>query len=257
MPSEAAVAEPTPRPAKPLFRQLEPIVPERHRGLKLDRAGRTYRFAAEQSAAPIVLPEFGRAGVCYPIVFTAGETPVPLVLLGNREHENLFVGPEGGWVAGFHVPWYIERYPFAVVDGPQPNTGIACLEADGAGLGPLIGDLLLENDAPTPMLNDILRFCNDYHRAAMATRSFGKMLADAGVLIDQTIAIPLGRERPPTRIAGFRIVDRDKFQALPDKTLLAWRKQGLLESVYQHLQSLNCRPFLSAAAMRRVNAPSS
>ncbi|MEI9982489.1 MAG: SapC family protein [Aliidongia sp.] len=48
-------------------------------------------------------------------------------VLGYRPGENLFVDAEGRWATGVYVPWYVRCYPFAILDGPQPDSFIACL----------------------------------------------------------------------------------------------------------------------------------
>ncbi|MEA2755625.1 MAG: hypothetical protein QOJ54_1914 [Aliidongia sp.] len=236
-----------------LFKRLEPIDPARHAGLKLDRAGRNYRFAEGVSAVPLTLQEFAAAAANYPIVFSDGPEPMPLAVLGYRPGENLFIEPDGNWTPGFHIPWYVRCYPFAVFTARQPGSLVACLDAEGAGIGPLIGDPLLENGALSPLLQEILRFCQAYNQAIEETRALGKALEAAGLLTQHEALVALGGERPPARLAGFWAADAAKFLALPDKTFLGWRKNGLLGPVYQHLQSLNCWPSLSTAAARRLD----
>ena len=254
MASDAAAAEsPAARQPKPLFKRLEPLNPTRHQGLRLDRTGRNYRFAGAVSAVPLALSEFAACGVAYPIVFSAGPEPMPLAVLGYQPDENLFVEPDGSWAAGRYVPWYVRCYPFAVLDGNEPGSPVACLDAEGAGIGPLTGDLLLEAGELSPMLQEILRFCMGYHRALAETRELGKALEGAGLLTRHAATIALGAERKPVQLSGFWAVDAEKFQALPDKTFLAWRRKGLLGAVYQHLHSLHCWPALSLAAARKLD----
>jgi hypothetical protein len=235
-----------------LFKRLEPLDPVRHAGLKLDRATRNHRFAADVSAIPATMAEFASGGVCYPIVFTAGPQPVPVFILGYKPGENLLVDAAGTWRGGFYVPWYVRCYPFAVLDGPQPESLVPCLDAEGAGLGPLIGDLLIEDGAVTPMAKEIMQFCFGYNRALKETRELGRTLHAAGLLVQHEATIGLGGERKPARLKGFYAVDTKKFDELPDKTFLAWRKKGLLTAVFQHLHSLNCWPALSIAAIERL-----
>jgi hypothetical protein len=236
-----------------LFKRLEPIDPARHAGLKLDRANRNYRFAAGVNAVPLTMQEFAAAAGHYPIVFSDGPEPVPLAVLGYRPGENLFVEPDGSWTPGFHIPWYVRCYPFAVLPGREPGSLVPCLDAEGAGIGPLIGEPLLENGAVSAMLQEILRFCQAYNQASDETRALGKALATAGMLTPHEATIALGGTRPTARLGGFRAADVAKFQALPDKIFLIWRKKGLLGAVYQHFQSLNSWPALSAAAVRRLD----
>jgi hypothetical protein len=248
----AATAQPAARQPLLMFKRLEPIDAGRHAGLRLDRDGRNYRFAEQANAVPLTVAEFAAAACDFPIVFTDGPAPMPLALLGYRPDESLFVEPDGRWASGFYVPWYIRCYPFAVLNGREPGSLVPCLDAEADGLGPLVGELLLENQEPSAMLKEILNFCHGYNRALDETRAFGKALQAAGLLTPHEAVIALGGDRNSARVGGFWAVDKQKFQNLPDKTFLAWRKNGLLAAVYQHLQSLNSWPTLSAAAARKL-----
>jgi hypothetical protein len=250
----AATERPTTRPQPLLFKRMEPLDPARHTGLKLDRDGRNYKFAADVSVVPLTMQEFVTAGVHYPIIFSEGPQPMPMAVLGYKPGENLFVDAEGRWSAGVYIPWYVRCYPFAILDGPEPNSFIPCLDAEGAGIGPLVGDAILENGVVTPVIQEVLRFCHGYNRAIRETRELGKLLHSSGLLMQHEATIGLGSDRKPARLTGFFAVNGEKFNALPDKTFLAWRKKGLLTAVFQHLHSLSCWPILSVAAINRLDA---
>jgi hypothetical protein len=38
-------------------------------------------------------------------------------------------------------------------------------------------------------------------------------------------------------LSGFRVIDEGKFNALPDETILDWRRKGWLPLIYCHLIS--------------------
>jgi len=67
--------------------------------------------------------EFVSALSDFPIVFAADEESViPVLLLGMRNSENVFIGPEGGW-NGRYIPAFIRRYPFVLAHPEdQENT---------------------------------------------------------------------------------------------------------------------------------------
>ena len=254
MASDVAATERPTRPQPLLFKRLEAIDPGKHAGLKLDRAGRNYKFAAGVSVVPLTMQEFVTAGVYYPIIFSEGPEPMPMAVLGYKPGENVFVDAEGRWAPGVYVPWYVRCYPFAILDGREPDSFFACLDAEGAGIGPLIGDPILENGEITPVISEVLRFCHGYNRAIKETRELGKLLQSSGLLTQHEATVGLGGDRKPARITGFFAVDGKKFNELSDKTFLAWRKKGLLTAVFQHLQSLSCWPALSVAASNRLDA---
>src|ERR1700744_684683 len=128
---------------------------------------------------------------------------MPRAVLGYKPGENLFVDAEGRWTPGVYVPWYVRCYPFAMMDGREPGSFFACLDAEGAGIGPLIGDPILENDEITPVIQEILRFCHGYNRAIKETRELGKLLHSAAMLANKEARVGLGPDRKPARITGF------------------------------------------------------
>jgi hypothetical protein len=246
-------AAPPPETKQPLlFKQIEGLDPARHGNLKLDRVHRNYRFVRNVSAVPVTILEFWAAGVDYPIIFTEGPEPVPLVALSYRPEENLFVDSAGVWSPETYIPTYVRGYPFAVIDDLTTQRMVACVDAQGQGIGPEIGEALFENGKPTAMLNEIIEFCGGHTNAFRNTREMGRILAESGVLVPHQATVNLGAGREDARISGFQAVDANKLLELPDETFLTWRKRGILPAVYQHLHSLCCWRKISAAAQKRL-----
>src|SRR5690606_18810785 len=81
-----------------------------------------FRFTAQTTALPANVGEFLPALRYYPIVFTNTETPAPLLVLGLKEGQNLFVEPTGGWRPRTYVPAYLRRYPFILIEAPDHRT---------------------------------------------------------------------------------------------------------------------------------------
>ena len=109
----------TPPSPLPLFyNKIVPLDSRVHGGLKLNRAA-GYGFASAASAVPVGFVEFAAASQSYPILFTTGADPMPVVLLGARPGENLFVSPEGVWQPDSYIPAYARAYPFIFIEDPQ------------------------------------------------------------------------------------------------------------------------------------------
>ena len=72
-----------------LYKRPAPLLAERHAAHRVDtRIG--YGFAAEINSVPLNAVEFVAAARHYPIVFTLGEEPVPVAMLGIGQDRNLF-----------------------------------------------------------------------------------------------------------------------------------------------------------------------
>ena len=69
-------------------------------GQKVWRRPANYLFAAKEAVAPIVLAEIGHVGSWMPIAFIqqAGRY-VPSAMMCPMPEHNLFIGPEGQWLA--------------------------------------------------------------------------------------------------------------------------------------------------------------
>lgn len=63
-------------------------------------------------AVPLTTDEFAIAQRHYPIIFSVGENPVPLALMGLVEGSNVLTDHEGNLPDGYYVPAYIRRFPF-------------------------------------------------------------------------------------------------------------------------------------------------
>jgi hypothetical protein len=235
-----------------LFKQIEGLDSARHKHLKLDRVNRNYRFVRNVSAVPVTILEFWSAGIDYPIIFTEGPEPLPLVALSYKPEDNLFVDSAGVWNPDTYIPTYVRGYPFAVIDDSASQKLVACVDAQGQGIGTETGEALFENDKPTAMLNEIMEFCRGHNDAFRNTRELGRILAAAGVLVPHQATVTLGAGREDAKIVGFQAVDAKKLLALPEETFMNWRKREILPAVYQHLHSLCCWRKISAAAQKRL-----
>src|SRR3990170_2523980 len=95
-----------------LYDQLEPISSQQHGTLKV-RGLEAMPGVAKVHAIPLTVDEFALAQRHYPIIFSAGDDPVPLALMGLNEGVNTYFNAEGK-VDDRHayVPAYLRRYPF-------------------------------------------------------------------------------------------------------------------------------------------------
>src|ERR1700757_2898105 len=97
----------------PLFYNgIEPLNSTQHAKMKvrpllsMAQLGRTH-------AIPLTVDEFTLVQRHYPIVFSIGESPIPMALMGLNEGVNVFLNEEGRLHdPTMYVPAYIRRYPF-------------------------------------------------------------------------------------------------------------------------------------------------
>src|SRR5678815_4155353 len=98
------------------YRRIVPL--DKDFRLRLPEAGEAPRFCHTLHAIPISAGEFPAAMRDYPIVFVrrSGDFDyTPMIILGLREGQNLFVMGDGKWDRRTYVPAYVRRYPFCLV----------------------------------------------------------------------------------------------------------------------------------------------
>ena len=101
-----------PQPTLPLFyNDLMPLNSRDHgtwRARQLSDAS----FLKNSHAIPLTVEEFVEAQRDYPIVFSSGDDPLPLALMGLNEGVNTFVDDNGKITEAVYLPAYIRRYPY-------------------------------------------------------------------------------------------------------------------------------------------------
>lgn len=225
----------------PLFyTNLQPLSPNLHGKLHTKPSDRAPYFAGA-NAIPLTIDEFITAQRHFPIVFSSGDVPVPLGLMGLNDGVNVFVDDDGKALAPFYVPAYVRRYPYLLARlDPKAEELSLCFDPD-SGLTQEGGDgqALFEGDKPSETLTQILKFCEDFEIAAQRTSAFVKEIQDMDLLIDGEVTIqPEGAEQP-FLYRGFRMVDENKLREMNGDQLRKINQNGILALIMAHLFSLS------------------
>jgi len=231
-----------PQPQLPLFyKDLLPLNSRDHADWKVssfDDAG----FMADTHAIPLTVDEFVDAQRSYPIVFTAGENPLPIALMGLNDGVNTFIDEENKLEARVYVPAYIRRYPFILAklnrDSEEmslcfePQSGVVSKDAEGQAL--------FDGTDPTEYTNGVLEFCKRFEESGQRTRAFLEEMKKLDIMMDGEIAITRN-DMPdkPFVYRGFKMVDEKKLRELSGETLAALHQNGMLMLIHAHLFSLN------------------
>ena len=230
-----------PAPANlPLFyKDLVPLSSVDHadfRARPLDSA----EFLVGQHAIPLTSDEFVSACRFFPIVFSAGDNPVPLALMGLNEGINTFVDDEGKLVNPVYVPAYIRRYPFLLAK-LQPNTEelSLCFDPTSGALGKFDeGDMLFVDGQPSDQTKAVLEFCKNFEEAGQRTGMFMEELKKADLLMDGEVSIQQEGNDKPYVYRGFQMVDENKLRELRGDVLRKLMQNGILGLIFAHLFSL-------------------
>lgn len=224
----------------PLFyKQLEPLSSTGHGNFK-SRPSDTAPFLATAHAIPLTSDEFVVAQRFYPIIFSVGDSPVPLALMGLNEGVNTFVDEEGRLTREAYVPAYVRRYPFMLARlQPEAEELSLCFDPTSDVVGDFAeGASLFEDGKPSQTTSDILKFCEEFELSAQRTNAFMRELNDLDLLIDGEVAIQTSENEAPFVYRGFKMVAEDKLRDMRGDTLRKINQNGILPLIVAHLFSL-------------------
>jgi hypothetical protein len=252
------MATAAPNQGLPLFyNSIEPINLEQHgkmkvRGLtSLPELGRTH-------AVPLTVDEFALVQRHYPIVFSVGDQPVPIALMGLNEGVNVFLDDTGrSNDPNLYIPAYLRRYPFLLAKlRPDSDELSLCFDPTSGAVGDFEdGEPLFDGDQPSDATKAILEFCEQFEAAGLRTTAFIEDLVKSDLLMDGEVAIqPEGFEQPFV-YRGFRMIDEEKLRNLRGDELRKMNQSGMLPLVYAHLFSLSQMRDVFARQMQQGKAP--
>ena len=224
-----------------LYQSIEPLSSQVHGKMKLRRPGKA-PVVGVTHAVPVTVDEFQLAGRHYPIIFSVGENPVPLALMGMTEGVNAFIDEDGRALdPSVYIPAYIRRYPFLLAKlRPDAEELSLCFDPTNEPVSESgEGEPLFTDDGkPSDATNAILEFCEHFETAGQRTAAFLEELKKSGLLMDGEVAIqPEGLDQPFV-FRGFRMVDEEKLRELRGDELRKMNQNGMLPLLFAHLFSL-------------------
>jgi hypothetical protein len=240
-----------------LYQEIVPLNVTQHGAMKV-RPATTPQQIANVHAVPVTVDEFGLAQRHYPIVFSIGESPIPIALMGLNEGVNVFLDQNG--IIGdnnVYIPAYIRRYPFLLARlRPDSDELSLCFDPSSGAIGDYEeGQALFEGDQPSEATTTILQFCEQFETAGQRTGAFIEELKNSGLLMEGEVAIqPQGAEQPFV-YRGFRMVDEEKLRELRGDELRKLNQSGLLPLIYAHLFSLSQMRDVFARQVEQGKAP--
>jgi hypothetical protein len=253
------MATAAPTPTLPLFYgAIEALNLDQHGKMKV-RGISSMPEVGQTHAVPLTVDEFTLVQRHYPIVFSVGDTPVPIALMGLNEGVNVFLDENGrSSDPNIYIPAYLRRYPFIRAKlRPDTDELSLCYDPTSGAVGDFAeGEPLFDGDQPSAATKAILEFCEQFEAAGLRTNAFVEDLIKSDLLMDGEVAIqPEGFDQPFV-YRGFRMVDEEKIRNLRGDELRKMNQSGMLPLIYAHLFSLSQMRDVFARQMQQGKAPS-
>lgn len=229
-------------PQLPLFYNgLEPLSSEAHADWRIKQQDNA-PFLVGQHAVPVTVEEFPLVGRTMPVIFSIGDDPIPLALMGLNEGVNVFIGDDGKLTEPFlYVPAYVRRYPYMLARlTPDAQELSLCFDPTSPALGRFDeGERLFENGQPSAATKEILGFAEQFEQAGARTQQFMSELKELDLLIDGETTIQPDGTAQPFVYRGFQMVNEEKLANLRGDQLRKMMQSGMLPLIHAHLFSLS------------------
>ena len=222
-----------------LYNALEPINQQQHGDKRLVAIDSAPHIASAH-AIPVTVDEFSLLQRTYPIVFSVGENPVPLALMGLNEGVNTFLDEKGMLTEPVYLPAYLRRYPFLLAQLSEGSDELSlCVDPTSGviGDGP-DGDPIFDGAQPSEKVKAILEFCEQFEAAGQRTAAFMAELVKSGLLMDGEVAIQPDGSDQPFVYRGFQMIDEEKLREMRGDELRKMNQNGMLPLLFAHLFSL-------------------
>ncbi|WPZ31652.1 SapC family protein (plasmid) [Sulfitobacter sp. OXR-159] len=221
-----------------MFKSHVPLKFADHANLRVFETN-DYSFAKGETLAPIVFDEMADIAREYPIVFPKNEGTLPGALLGLEPGENAYINDEGRWLATY-IPAHIRRYPFMLGKAGQQEEGkqnfVVVLDPDAPHFKDPSGHQVFASDGKlTPHMENRFALLQAMQKRIPRTIELVQILENSGILIERTVTIKKADQSK--EITGFRVVDEQALNELPDDTFLELRRKGVVPLIYAHLLS--------------------
>lgn len=229
-----------PQASLPLFyNDLMPLNSRDHANWKAKETD-TLPWMATQNAIPLTVDEFPLAQRYMPIVFSSGEDPIPLGLMGLNDGVNVYFDDDGRVDGPTYIPAYVRRYPFMLTKLSPDSTELSlCFDPTSGLIGEFDeGHPLFDGDQPAEATQRTLEFCQQFDQAAQRTKMAIDEFKKHGILMDGEVAIEQPGNDQPFVYRGFGMADENKLRELDADVIKQWNENGLLPLLHAHLFSL-------------------
>lgn len=209
---------------------------QHHQQLRIDTQ-LVESLGATTNMVPVVISEFLRLVVHYPIVFTkSGDTGnfLCVALLGFEAGENLFWNHKQ-WQS-IYTPLNIMRQPFFI--GQENNQTLICIDTDSSVLTTGKGEAIFDSAGKeTTYLHTIKARLAELFEGETHTLEFIKTLLTLNLIMPMSLDINFANAQQQ-RVQGLYTINEERLAQLDVNQLVALQQQGYLQPIYTMIASL-------------------
>ena len=213
-----------------MFKKLVPLVYKTHQDFKLSPV-EDFGFAGGFHVAALTVHEFMRAASIYPIVFLAdGDSYRPVVLLGLKEQQNLFVTSEGAWQASY-IPASIRRYPFSLMSNDTEGEFTICLDEQSQVFAGDSGEALFDADGEfSESFTKVTEMLRELQASDLLTTDFCERLQKHDLFAPLKIGYQIDQDKH--ELDGCFVINEQAWNKLDEEAFEEFKKRGYLPAVY-------------------------
>ncbi|EXJ15989.1 SapC family protein [Imhoffiella purpurea] len=216
----------------------------------------SYAFARRMMAVPLVASEIPNASTSMPLAFMRqDERYLPVALMGLEQDSNLFVSPDGRWLARY-LPLALRAYPFSLAltkEGEQ----ILCVDESSGLVGEGAGGepFFTPQGSPSEGLTEIMVMLRQTEAHRVASAAACALLAGQSLFRPWPISVK--GDAGERQLEGLYQIDESLLNELPDDAFLSLRQAGALSMAYFQLLSMQHLSLLGALAQAHGRAQAS
>ncbi|MBC2778260.1 SapC family protein [Parasphingopyxis marina] len=241
-----------------LYNDVVPLSSQQHGNYKLQIRPKL-PFLTGTHAVPVTIDEFVVIQRYMPIVFSSGENPVPLALMGLNQGVNVFLNDDGTLIDGrpVYMPAYVRRYPFLLARLTEESQELSlCFDPTTDIVGEHEeGDPLFEGADASQTTKDLLGFCEQVETSGHRTVAFVKELQDADLLMEGEVSIDTPTSDKPFVYRGFQMVNEEKLKELRGDQARKFVQNGIMPLIYAHMMSLQLVRDIFAMQLQQGKVP--
>lgn len=207
-----------------------------HQSLRVN-ASQIEALGAQERMVPVVISEFLKLIVDYPLVFTKSADTgrfICVALLGFEEGENLF-WQDNRWNS-IYVPLNIQRQPFFI--GKENDQTIVCIDTESACLASGQGDALFtQQGEETLFLQQAKARLAELVNGEQQTQEFIQWLMELKLIMPLSLDITFANQKTQ-RVQGIYTIDEEKLSGLQHEQLLGLQEREYLKPIYTMIASM-------------------